>query len=221
MTKSSRAPFDEYISEISKGLVRDIGGEHNVIKSKEEYTYYCKQDKLALGIKARFPSIFGDEIWKFEIVLRKLEYLYNCKPFMYKVRVLWNRFRKHRLAMKCCGFQIPCNVFGPGLAIVHYGSVVVSSGAKVGKNCRIHEGVTIGATNHERKAAQIGDNCFIGTGAKIIGDISIGDNVSVGAGAVVVNSFDGDITIAGVPARIISNNTSRLNMNIELLNNSV
>ena len=118
--------------------------------------------------------------------------------------------------MLCGGFQIPCNVFQDGLSIEHYGSIVVSAGAHIGKNCRIHEGVTIGATNHGTFAATIGDNCFIGTGAKIIGEINIGDNVAIGAGAVVVHSFGNNMTIGGVPVKKISDNTSALNLNLEL-----
>ena len=99
------------------------------------------------------------------------------------------------------------------MSIAHAASIVVNDNAKVGKNCRIHEGVTIGATNGEKKAAIIGDNCFIGSGAKIIGNISIGDNVAIGAGAVVVKSFEGsNITLGGVPARIISQNSSKSNL---------
>ena len=108
---------------------------------------------------------------------------------------------------------IPPNVFEPGISIAHSASTVVNDCAKVGKNCRIHEGVTIGATNGERKAAHIGDNCFIGSGAKVIGDIVICDNVAIGAGAVVVKSFkESNITLGGVPARIISRTGSKSNL---------
>ena len=107
------------------------------------------------------------------------------------------------------GFTIPLNVFGPGLSIAHYGTIVVNENAKIGKNCRIHEGVTIGATNGNPKAAHIGDNVFIGSGAKIIGDIKIGNNIAIGANSVVVKDFDeNNITIAGSPAKKISENGS-------------
>ncbi len=191
-----------------------------MIESLEDYKYYCGRDKKALGVSRKYPRIVGDEIWKYEILLRKQEYLSNCNPFLAKIRLLVCRFFRHRLALKCGGIQIPINVFEEGLAIVHYGCIVVSSGARIGKNCRIHEGVTIGSTNHEKEAAQIGDNCFIGSGAKIIGKIMIGNEVAIGAGAVVVKSFGNHMTIAGVPARKISDNSSRLNHNEELLMNN-
>ena len=53
-------------------------------------------------------------------------------------------------------------------------------------------------------------NCIIGIGATILGPISIGDNCAIGAGPVVNKTFGDNITIAGVPARIISNNTSNM-----------
>ena len=111
---------------------------------------------------------------------------------MGKLRLLIEKFRFHRLSIKL-GFSIPINVFGPGLAIVHYGTIVVANGAKIGANCRIHEGVTIGATNGSSKAAIIGDNVFIGSGAKIIGEVRISSNVAIAANAVVVRDVICDL----------------------------
>ena len=54
------------------------------------------------------------------------------------------------------------------------------------------------------KAPTIGDNCFIGPGAKLFGDIKIGDNVAIGANAVVNKDFGDNVTIAGVPAKVVS-----------------
>ena len=151
-----------------------------------------------------------DNIWKFQILLRKCEYFQNTKKGLF-----WNiiskyyKFRYVKLSQKL-GFSIPFNVFGPGLSIAHYGCLVVNQNAKIGKNCRIHEGVTIGASGGER-APIIGDNVFIGTGAKILGDIKIADNISIGANAVVVKDvLESNITVAGVPAKKISNNNSKM-----------
>ena len=74
--------------------------------------------------------------------------------------------------------------------------------------------VTIGATNGASDAAHIGDNVFIGSGAKIIGGIKISDNVAIAANAVVVKDIitDTGCTVGGVPAKIISNSTSESNL---------
>lgn len=81
--------------------------------------------------------------------------------------------------------------------------------ARIGKNCRIHEGVTIGATGKNGQAAIIGNNCFIATGAKVIGDIHLGNDIAIGANVVVTKSFIEDGITLGGPAKKISNHTSR------------
>jgi serine O-acetyltransferase len=61
--------------------------------------------------------------------------------------------------------------------------------------------VTIGAERNESPI--LGDNIFIGSGAKIIGGITLGSRVKVGANAVVTKSLPDDVTAVGIPARIV------------------
>ena len=186
-----------------------------MITSKKDLNYYLLQDAIALRCSRKSPKLFGDEIWKYQIILRKAEYysnlFHNSKKHLL-LHYIWYKFKLHKHSVKL-GFTIPINAFGPGLSIAHYGTIVVSSAAKVGKNCRIHEGVNIGATNGSASAPQIGDNVFIGTGAKIIGDISIANDVAIGANAVVVKSItESGVTYGGVPAKKISSNNSHSNL---------
>ena len=186
-----------------------------MIRSQKELQYYLMQDAIALRCDSRKrPRILGDMVWKFQIILRKTEYynnVYREKKHLF-FHYAWYRLQYRRYAVKL-GFSIPLNVFGPGLSIAHYGTIVVSDAAKIGKNCRIHEGVTIGATNGSAKAPTIGDNVFIGSGAKIIGDISVADDVAIGVNAVVVKSIsEAGVTYAGIPARKISSNNSHSNL---------
>ena len=190
-----------------------------MIKSKNDYKEYLYRDKLALGIKRSRPKIFGDEIWKFQRLLRKLEYVNNCIPYgiLNRIILLLIRYKFHKKSLNL-GFSIPINVFGPGLAIVHYGTIVVAAGAQIGKNCRIHEGVTIGATNGSTTAAIIGDNVFIGSGAKIIGEVKIPNNVAIAANSVVIKDVVCEpcgCTIGGVPSKKISENNSSSNIFIK------
>ena len=184
-----------------------------MIKSKEDYKYYIEQDKLALGKKYKRPKMFGDEIWKFELIMRKTEYYKNCKTnIVGKLIYYLCYFKYHQNRIKL-GFSIPLNVFGPGLSIAHRGTIVVNGNSRIGKNCRIQECTTIGATNGNETAPILGDNIFIGSGARIIGDIIIANDIAIGANAVVNKSFKEDgITIAGVPAKKISNNNSHSNL---------
>lgn len=185
-----------------------------MIDSRETYQYYIKQDRLALGRRQDVrPRLFGDEIWKFEILLRKVEFDLNCRRGpVGKLVGKWHKMRFHRLSVRL-GFTIPPNVFGPGLSIPHYGTIVVHGNVRAGKNCRLQEGVTIGATNGSHKAAVIGDNCYFGSGAKVIGEVRIADDVAVGANAVVTKDIvESGTTWAGAPVRKISDRDSHSNL---------
>ena len=174
-----------------------------MITDRRSYREYRRQDIRAHGME---HVSFYDYLWRdclrFQLRLRKLEYLYNTKrrnPIR-NLRWLALEVVHHRHATRL-GFTIPKNVFGPGLCIVHYGTIVVSPSAQVGRNCRIHPSTSIGDYNG---APSLGDNVYIGPGAKLFGNITLGDNVAVGANAVVNGSFHGNVTLAGSPARVVA-----------------
>ncbi|MDE6670703.1 MAG: serine O-acetyltransferase [Ruminococcus sp.] len=102
-----------------------------------------------------------------------------------------------------CGYSIPLNVFGPGLYLSHTGTVVINSRAKFGSNARIHVGVNIGAFSRfdekwsKNNVPVIGDNVYIGPGAKVFGSVQIGDNVAIGANAVVSKDVPSHCTVVG------------------------
>ena len=188
-----------------------------IISSKKELREYLKADKESLGIQRKRPKLFRDEIWRFEIALRKAEYANNCsKGYFGLINKAMTKFIFHRMSVKL-GFSIPINVFGKGLSIAHYGTIVVNSKSKIGDFCRIQESVTIGATGGADKGPEIGDYCFIGSGVRVIGDIKIADKVALGANAVVVRDIlENSSTWAGVPAKKISNKDSMCNLLIEV-----
>lgn len=182
-----------------------------MILSKDDYLSYLEADRIALGrSKIRFSDelirlISPDYIWDFQRLLRKLEYYKNVKKngFVNKLIYLYLKLKYKKLSVKL-GFTIPENVFGPGLAIVHYGTIIVNQNVKVGANCRIHVGTNIGASGGTNKAPQIGDNVYIAPGAKIFGDIKIPSNCAIGANSVVTKSFKEEgMMLAGIPAKII------------------
>lgn len=185
-----------------------------MIENKIDLKRYLESDKIALGRKRKRPK-FSDYIWKYEICLRKCEY-YNNKNrriIMDNIIKIIYKYRKFILGNKL-GYDIPLNVFDEGLSIAHKGPIVVNSGARIGKNCRIHICVNIGTSaGKEKEAPYIGDNCYIGPGAKIFGKIIIGNNIAIGANAVVNKSFEqNNITIAGVPAKKVSEKGSTVNI---------
>ncbi len=183
-----------------------------MIKTKDDYKRYLEQDALAARrMERKYFGIF-DYVWKFQKCYRKCEYhrsFSKSKKLLFIFPIIWNLLKYKRLSLKL-GFSIPLEAqIEEGFSIAHYGTVVIASAARIGKNCRMHEGVNIGATNGSTKAPVIGNNVFIGTGAKIIGDISIADDVAIGANAVVVKSItEPGTTWGGVPAVKISSNNS-------------
>jgi serine O-acetyltransferase len=99
---------------------------------------------------------------------------------------------------------------GSGLYIGHFGGIVVNAAAVIGDNCNLSQGVTLGQVNRGPKAGcpTIGNNVYIGPGAKIIGRIHIGDSAAIGANAVVVEDVPPRAVVGGVPARVISDTGS-------------
>lgn len=96
---------------------------------------------------------------------------------------------------------------GEGTVITYGGiGVVIHKNARIGKNCVIESNVTIGGRNNNPNVPVIGDNVFIGTGARILGDIHISDNSIIGANAVVIYNVPNNCSVAGVPAKILHEN---------------
>ena len=85
--------------------------------------------------------------------------------------------------------------------------IFISNGATIGKNCVIFHQVTIGSNTLEdskgRGAPTIGDNVYIGAGAKIIGRVKIGNNVRIGANCVVVENIPDDCVVVLNKPRIL------------------
>lgn len=101
---------------------------------------------------------------------------------------------------------------GPGLMILHGHDIVIGEEVKIGKRCKILNGVTLGNKDTESSINQqptVGDNVVIGSGAKLLGSIRIGDNVVIGANSVVLNDFQSNVVIAGIPARIVKYSDSK------------
>ena len=88
----------------------------------------------------------------------------------------------------------------PNLPHGLYG-IIISHNAIIGENCTIFHQVTIG--EGVGGAPTIGDNCYIGAGAKIIGDIKIGNNVKIGANCIICEDIPDDTTVVMNKPRII------------------
>lgn len=98
----------------------------------------------------------------------------------------------------------PESEIGPGLKIEHWGGIIIVA-KKIGRNCRVSHQVTIGHIGGFKGGGTpiIGDNVYIGAGAKVLGDITIGNNVKIGANAVVITDVPDNGVAVGVPARVV------------------
>ena len=176
-----------------------------MIKCKDSLKQYLEADKIALCRYTSKPGL-GDLIWQFEIALRHTEYYSNInRSIINNIFLAYWKF-KFKILGLICGFEIPINVFGKGLSIAHKGTIIVNDNAIIGENCRIHTCVNIGTLPGVGTCAPIiGNNVYIGPGAKIYGPIHIASGIMIGANAVVGRDFlTQNVCIAGVPAKVIS-----------------
>lgn len=114
----------------------------------------------------------------------------------------YSRFRLSLIANKY-GLQIyPGTKIGYGLYIGHGFGTIVNPTAIIGNNVNLSQFTTIGS--NEGSSAVIGDNVYIGPSVCVVENVSIGNNATIGAGAVVVKDVPKNCTVAGVPAKVIS-----------------
>jgi serine O-acetyltransferase len=112
----------------------------------------------------------------------------------------------NKLNVVCCNCIIGRGAeFGPGLVLIHSTGVVINGQVQGGANVHIEHQVTIGA--ERRQSPVLGDDVFLGAGAKIIGSITIGDGARIGANAVVLDDVPPHCTAVGIPARVVRRRT--------------
>ena len=104
------------------------------------------------------------------------------------------------------GIEIhPAAKIGGGFFIDHGMGVVIGETTEIGENCLLYQGVTLGGTGKEKgkRHPTLQNNIVVGTGAKVLGAITIGDNVKIGANSVVLHDVPKNSIVVGVPGRVI------------------
>ncbi|MGF3114060.1 serine O-acetyltransferase [Facklamia sp. P12937] len=153
----------------------------------------------------RLHGLRGFVIWPIYKAGNYIYYKMECKILKY---LLWYLYRLIDMIVVRtflnCEFPAQANI-GKNLQIPHGGNgVIISINSVIGDNAIIFHQVTIGTNSFKSdKSPVIGNNCFIGCGAKILGDVKIGDNVRIGANAVVINDIPSNSTAVGIPAQVI------------------
>jgi serine O-acetyltransferase len=117
------------------------------------------------------------------------------------------------------GIEIhPGAEIGKSFFIDHGMGVVIGETVIIGDNVTLFQGVTLGGTGKEKgkRHPTLKNNVVVGTGAKILGNITIGNNVMIGANAVVVRDVPDDSTVVGVPGRITKKRGERIPAGVNL-----
>lgn len=113
------------------------------------------------------------------------------------------------------GIYIPLKAnIGKGFTIHNFSGIFICE-TTIGENCIVFQNVTVGHLRGQPGPPRIGNNVFLGAGAKVLGDLTIGNNVAVGANSVVMTSLPDNCTAMGVPARIISRDTGWINEKLQ------
>ena len=119
------------------------------------------------------------------------------------------KFLARFISQRCVrrtGIEIhPAATIGRRLFIDHGTGVVIGETTVIGDDCTIYQGVTLGGTGKDKgkRHPTLGNHVMVGSGAKVLGPITIEDNVRIAAGAVVLQDIPSDSTAVGVPARVV------------------
>lgn len=134
----------------------------------------------------------------------RVQAYHKISNFFYKRNMFFMARFISEFAKRRTGIEIhPGAKIGKGLFIDHGTGVVIGETCVIGNNVVMFHGVTLGGTGNEKTKKRhptICDNVFIGSGAKVLGNITIGENSKVGANAVVLKSVPSNTTVVGVPS---------------------
>ncbi len=164
-----------------------------LIKS-DYYRYTGRKDRLLrMWLYSLVTSHFGFSFW-----FRMSAYRGWLYPF--------SRFM-HRMYYLRYGLQIaPETKVGYGLYLSHGFGIIVNPTAIIGNNCNLSQFSTIGG--HTDPCAIIGDNVYVGPSVCVVNQVIIGSNSTIGAGAVVTKDVPENAIVAGVPAKVLSYNST-------------
>jgi serine O-acetyltransferase len=174
-----------------------------------EYAHILKSDLHRYAGNSRFTSFVYFFIlepgYKYTFWLRTCRY-FKSHPIL---RFLF--FPLAWLSLQHCEYKYGISIsyqtqIGSGLYIGHFGGIIVNQHAIIGKNCNLSHQVTLGKANRGAMKGYpvIGDNVYIGPGAKLIGNVHIGKHAAIGANCVVTKDVPDKGVVVGIPGRVIS-----------------
>lgn len=178
-----------------------------------EYRYLVRSDLYRVadkpGALALLRAVLFGHAFKYTFWMRTCAFTRSRALLKFSLYPL-ARLMLHRYTYKF-GIDIPFTTrIGSGFYIGHFCGIIVNEDCIIGKNCNISQGVTLGKANRGRNKGcpVIGDNVYIGPGAKIFGAVRVGNHAAIGANSVVTHDVPDHAVVAGVPARVISHSGS-------------
>lgn len=198
MTTTTRRPFADFrLPRLGTTLRRDVQRTYELAQGgRVRRVAECLR---APGVQAVVVFRFGQWLQMQPTLLRVcLEPAYVVANAL--IQILW-------------GIELPRSTsIGPGLYIGHFGGITISRHASIGSRCTISQSVTIGVAGQGEKAGAptIGDDVYIGPGARLFGKITIGSNAKIGANAVIHRSVPANaIAVLDPGFKIISDKGNR------------
>lgn len=179
--------------------------------SKFKYLIFSDLYRITnkVSVLTLFRYILTGKAYKYIFWMRVCSYSYSNNVLKYTLfpiaRIILNHY------VYKFGISISHHAqIGSGFYIGHFGGIVINPKSVIGKNCNIQQGVTIAQANRGTKKGFpiLGDNVYIGPGAKIVGAISIGNSVAIGANCVVTKDVPDNSVVVGIPGKVISDQGS-------------
>ena len=160
----------------------------------------------AQNIREKDPA--AKNIWYVILLYQGFHVLiyHRIGHFLYKHKLYFLARLISQIARIITGIEIhPGAKIGRKLFIDHGMGIVIGETATIGDNCTMYHGVTLGGTGKDKykRHPDIGNNVVIGCGAKILGPIKIGNNVKIGANAVVLKDVEDNVTVVGIPGKVL------------------
>lgn len=175
-----------------------------IISDYKKYKKYGSNALVILFLTQGFWATFQYRIAHFFYVKVRLQ------PFRFLFMGLM--FFWQKMIEIITGISIPASAqLGNSFYIAHFGGIILNSETKIGNNCNISQGVTIGVSGlgNRRGVPVIGNNVYIGANAVVAGKIVIGDNVLIGACSFVGSDVEQNNVVLGVPAVVVSDKSSK------------
>ena len=179
--------------------------------TKADINFILDSDPAArskLEVFLLYPSVHS-------LIMYRISHFFYGKKRFFIARLI------SQLGRFLTGIEIhPGAKIGMGTLIDHGSGVVIGETSVIGDRVTIYQGATIGATGNEKQFKRhptLGNDIFVGSGAKILGPINIGDHCKIGANSVVLKDMPSYTTAVGIPAKIKYN---RKNIATEELDNT-